>query len=95
LLVKVKVYYYEVFGKGLIELNLDDCATVRDALNELNNRFGLRFKEKTGIDLKVAFKKLFNVFLNGEYLNLSSDLNRRLRDGDKLVILRPVGGGLL
>jgi len=93
MLVTVKVYYYEVFGKGLIELNLNDGATVKDALDKLNKRFGARFKEKTGKKLEEALKNIFNVFLNGKYLDIPSDLGHKLKDGDKLLILRPIGGG--
>lgn len=94
MLVTVKIYYYEVFGKGLIELNLNEGATVRDVLDELNEKFGDKFKEKTGRDLKEAFKSLFNLFLNGRRLDPSSDLGCKLKDGDKIVILRPVSGGM-
>lgn len=91
--VTVKVYYYEVFGKGLIELNMSDHATIKDLLNLLDQKFGLKFREKTGISLKEALKRRFNLFLNGEYLDLKSSLDRILNDGDRLTILRPVGGG--
>ena len=92
MIVTVKVYYYEVFEKGLIELSLDDNATVRDALNLLDQKFGLKFKKKTGISLKEALKRRFNVFLNGECFDLKC-LNYMLNDGDILTILRPVSGG--
>jgi MoaD family protein len=92
--VTVKIYYYEVFGKGSIKLNLNDCATVRDSLNELDKRFSAKLEEKTGRKLEEeALERRFNVFLNGTYLNLPYDLGRKLKDGDELVILRPVSGG--
>jgi len=61
--VTVKVYYYEVFGKGLIELNMDDHTTVKDVLNLLDQKFGLKFKEKTGMSLKEALKRRFSTWI--------------------------------
>lgn len=93
MLVAIKIFYYEVFGKGSIKFNLDNEAVVKDALNELDILYGARFKEKTGIDFKEALKKPFHVFLNGKFIDIPSDLNRKLKDNDELTILRPVGGG--
>jgi len=93
MLVTVKVYYYEVFGRGSIELNLNDGATLRDAVNELNVRFGDAFEKKTGRKLEGALESPFNVFLNGTAIRLPAEIGHKLKDGDELVILRPVGGG--
>ncbi|GAG02183.1 unnamed protein product [marine sediment metagenome] len=76
-----------------MEINLYDSATVSDALNELNKRFSATFKEKTGRKLEEALESLFNLFLNGTYLNLPSDLERKLKEKDEIIILRPVSGG--
>jgi molybdopterin converting factor small subunit len=91
--VLINIYYYTVFGKGIITLCLKDQATIKDALNELTDRFGETFELKTGRKLDDALKSPFNIFLNEKYIDLPSDLGRRLTDEDKIVILRPVSGG--
>ena len=93
MLVKIKIYYYEVFGNGSINLELDDGARLSDVLNELNRKFGEKFKKRTGRKLEEAFENLFNVFLNGTTLRLPAEIERELKEADELVILRPVSGG--
>ena len=91
--VLIKIYYYNVFGKGTIPLQLKDQATIHDALHELNRLYGDAFLEQTGLKLDDVLKTSFNWFLNDRYLNISSDLHQKLTNEDTLVILRPVSGG--
>ena len=93
ILITVKIYYYEVFRKGLIKLILEDDATVKDALNKLIQEFSVEFMKKTGRTLEKSFETLFNVFVNGKHITIPSDNGYQLEDGDTLVILRPVRGG--
>ena len=93
MLVKVKIYYFEVFQKGLLTLTLEDGATVRDALSKVITRFGEEFRKKTGATLEHSFETVFNVFLNGTHITLSSAFEFQLKDGDELILLRPVRGG--
>jgi len=91
LLVRVKVYYFEVFGGGSISLELNEGATLKDVVNVLEGRFGRLFFEKTGKRFSEVFEKYFIVFLNGLRVNFPVGMDRRLSDGDELVLVRPVG----
>lgn len=93
ILVEVKIYYFKVFRKGSISLTLHFGATVSDAFNQLNEQFGEAFEKETGKNFMETLGSYFNVFLNGKYLDLPLGLKIKLRDQDKLMILRPVGGG--
>lgn len=93
ILVTVRIYYYEVFGKGMITLNLNDGATIKDLLSQLGERFGADFEKNTGTKLERAFESFFRILLNGSRVTLQSDAERGLKDGDELVILRPISGG--
>ena len=93
ILITVKIYYYEVFQKGLLTLTLKDGVTVKDALNKLIVDFGEEFQKKTGNSLEQSFETLFNVFLNGTHITLPSAFSHQLVDGDELLLLRPVRGG--
>jgi molybdopterin converting factor small subunit len=91
--VLIKIYYYNVFGKGTIPLHLQDQATIHDALHELTRLFGDAFEVQTGQKLDEVLKTSFNWFLNDRYLNIPSDFNQKLTNEDTMVILRPVSGG--
>ena len=93
MLVKVKIYYFEVFGSGSISLELKEDATLTDVINELEHRFGKLFTEKTGRRLSEAFVDYFTIFLNGLRANFPTEIGRRLNNDNELVIVRPVSGG--
>jgi sulfur carrier protein ThiS len=92
-IINVKVYHYEVFGEGSMKLNLENNATVKDVLDILGGRFGESFEEKTGKKFEDELQNTLAVFLNGTRIFVPYDKGHRLRNGDELVILRPVGGG--
>jgi len=89
----VKIYHYEVFGKGLMQLDLDHGATLGDAIKELDRMFGVEFEKKTGNRLERALETTFILFLNGTRRYVPSDLGQELKEGDELILLRPVSGG--
>jgi hypothetical protein len=76
ILVEVKIYYFKVFGKGSISLNLDVGATVSDAFNQLNEKYGEAFEKEFGKTFLGTLGSIFNVFLNGKYLDLSLGLKK-------------------
>lgn len=94
--VELKLYstLKEITGRRLIQLDLKEESTVNDAVKKLEERFGREFKEKTGYSLRESLEKRFNMFLNGKILKLPGDYEFQLKEGDELVIVRPVGGGL-
>lgn len=93
--VRVKVYSVlkEVVGSGLVLMEIGEEGTLLDALNELSERYGAIFREKTGRSLKQALEKRFNLFVNGKVISLPGDANLKLKGNDEIVILQPVGGG--
>lgn len=91
--VEVKIYYFKVFGKGLFSLPFDAGATVSDVLHHLNEEYGEVFEKEAGKNFLEALGTYFNLFLNGKPLMFPVDLQMRLKDQDKLLILRPVSGG--
>ncbi len=91
--VAVKTFHFEVFGKGLLTLDPNDGATLRDILNEVDRRFGDKFREKTGADLQQALRSHLRIYLNGVHVSFPAESDRKLKDGDELSILRPISGG--
>ena len=76
-----------------MRLDLNDCATVGDALRELDRIFGVEFERKTGSSFQKALETTFILFLNGIRRYVPNDLEQKLKEGDELVLLRPVSGG--
>lgn len=93
MLVNVKIFYFSVFKKGSISLFFSNDVTVFDALKELNDKFGEDFEKETGKNLMESFGTYFNIFLNGNYLELPLKIRHKLKNEDQLIILRPVSGG--
>ena len=84
----------EVAGQRRISLNLKEESTVNDVVNLLEERFGIQFRQETGEALRDTLEERFNVFLNGKILKLPDNYDTRLKGGDEIVIVMPVGGGL-
>ena len=94
MIVEVKIYYYSVFGKGVLSMEFPgDEVTVQDALSRLATDYGEAFEGRSGRNLGESFGTYFNVFLNGEHIPPTEHSKTKLRDRDRLVILRPVSGG--
>lgn len=94
--MKVKIRAFanlaDLVGRGAVELELPEGATVEDALRALFDRFGkaLEFMLTDGRGRLADFVK---VFLNGRDIDFLSGLKTPLKDGDELYIFPPVGGG--
>jgi molybdopterin converting factor small subunit len=91
--VTVKIFYFKVFDKGKLELDLNEGAKVKDLLEKIHNMYNKAFVKIHGKNLIDSFGSYFNVFLNGVFLNLPSDLNKVLVNGDSFLILHSVSGG--
>lgn len=95
----VKVLFFtslrEITGKKeeIIELTSVNVATIETILEVLNNRFGKFFLEYL-YDPKTKDVRGFLQFLiNGKSIPSPNMLITKLKDGDVLAILPPVGGG--
>jgi len=72
-------------------LELADGATVRDAVAALADRFP-QIRERL-FDDQGAIRRHINALVNGGNIQFRERFETVLREGDRLSILPPVGGG--
>jgi len=91
-MAKVTVKIYAVLGKKLVndERTLD-ASDVDDAMMSLAASYGREFQEEVYDCGEV--RNYYVLLLNGAPLQRDDLKNRRLEDGDILLIFPPVSGG--
>lgn len=82
----------EITDKREENLQLPSESTVRDFLNELVKMYGDRLSSYL-FDEKGQIREYLSILLNGQALDTSKLESIKLKDGDVIVILPPIGGG--
>jgi molybdopterin synthase sulfur carrier subunit len=83
----------EIAGKGEEKLAFrTKSVTVHDVLETLAKRYGKEFREYL-YDDKNRVRTHLQLLVNGKSVSLMEELETRLRDGDQVAIVPPVGGG--
>ncbi len=78
-------------AKEAIELS-SNTATVKDVLKELVKKYGPEFRDYL-FNEKEKIRDHLQVLVNGKSVSLLEELNTRLKEGDQVAIVPPVGGG--
>ena len=94
--MKVEVKFFtslrEITGKKTEEIQIQEKTTVKDILTILSEKYGKNFREY--IYSKNGKVQGFLSFLvNGKNINAVEGFETKLRKGDTVAILPPVGGG--
>jgi MoaD family protein len=89
--VKFFASFREAVGKG--EESVEGAENVAVLLDELVRRFGEKLVEHLYQPGTRELRKTVNILVNGRGLNLPSELNTPLRDGDVVAVFPPVSGG--
>ena len=94
--MKVEVKFFtslrEITGKKTEEIQIQDIITVEMLLTLLSEKYGKRFREY--VYTKKGKVQVFLSFLvNGKNINALEGFDTKLKQGDTVVILPPVGGG--
>lgn len=82
----------DILGSGTIQVEVEEDQTLRDVLDLLVGKYetlGNRILDPTTKRLQPNVRLLFN----SKSINLPNDAKRKVKDGDVLAILPPVGGG--
>ncbi len=94
-MTRVKVKYYSVFkkitDKSQEKIKVDDNATIEDLLKKLTEVYGedffnYIFRENNKI------QPTSRISINGEIVT-STDLDNKIKDGDKVLFFTPMSGG--
>jgi len=94
--MKVEVKFFtslrEITGKKTEEIQIQDTITVEKLLTLLSEKYGKNFREyfypKNG---KV--QGFLSFLVNGKNINALEGFDTKLKQGDTVAILPPVGGG--
>ena len=92
--VKVKSFSVirDVLGAEVIEIDANQPETVGGLFEELVRRYGQPFKEKIW-DPNTGQIAPFLIKLNESLIRSTSDMDHRIKNGDEIAIIFPIGGG--
>lgn len=92
--VKVKTFSVirDVLNSDVVEIEVDNPATVGGLFNALLNQYGQPFKEKIW-DPNTGEIAPFLIRLNETIIRTTSDMDEKIKDGDEIAFIFPIGGG--
>lgn len=92
--VKVKTFSVirDVLGKDVVEIDVDNPATVSEVFRVLLRIYGEPFREKIW-DPETGEIAPFLIRLNDEMISSKHDIHQQIKEGDELAIIFPIGGG--
>lgn len=76
-------------GRAVIELTLPEGAVIEDLVNELEKRFSFEIRSRESRELDPAIK----ILVNGREITYLNGIKTKLKDGDTIAFIPPVGGG--
>ncbi len=83
---------YDLMGTMRDVLEVPDGSTVMDLIKAIDEKYGGRLSREI-LD-GGRLKDEYNILVNGRAIDYLAGLGTRLKDGDEVVFLPPVGGGL-
>jgi len=96
LTLKITVKFFttlrEITQKKEEQIEFSRSATVESLLKQLSKKHGKEFNDYVYDELGSVRGHL-HFLVNGQSVTALSDLKTRLKDGDQVAILPPVGGG--
>ena len=90
--VKFFTYLREITGKKVDQLLLQNSLTVDGLVTLLSERYGKNFREYI-YNKKGEPQEFLSFILNGSNINNQQGFETKLKNGDVIAILPPVGGG--
>ena len=95
--MKVTIKFFttlrEMTGKREDEIEVSDTfLTVKGLLNRLSEKYGPKFVDYVYEEEGKA-RSYLQFLINGKSITTLQGFETRLRDGDKVAIIPPVGGG--
>jgi len=94
--IRVKVKFFtalrEIVGKKEEQIEFSKPVTVEELLRHLSQRHGKRFKEYV-YDEKGEVHSHLHFLINGQSTTTLQGFKTKLKEGDQVAILPPVGGG--
>jgi len=82
----------EIVGKREEEFEFSRGTTVKELLKHLSESYGQAFKEYI-YNERGRVKSYLQFLINGKSITTLKGFETRLKDGDKVAIIPPIGGG--
>jgi molybdopterin synthase sulfur carrier subunit len=82
----------EITGKKVDEIQLQNVITVEELLTLLSEKHGKKFNEYI-YNKKGKVYGFLSFLVNGKNINVLQGFDTKLKQGDTIAILPPVGGG--
>jgi len=93
---KVTVKFFttlrEIIGKKEEQVEFSKAATIESLLKHLSKKYGKEFDDYIYDELGNVHGHL-HFLVNGQSITALREFKTRLKDGDQIAILPPVGGG--
>jgi molybdopterin synthase sulfur carrier subunit len=94
--MKIKVKFFtslrEITDKKVDEIQLKNAITIEELLNILSEKYSKEFREYI-YNKKGKVQDFLSFLVNGKNINVLQGFDTKLKQGDTIVILPPVGGG--
>ena len=94
--MKVEIKFFtslrEITGKKVEHLQLQNSITIDELVTLLADRYGKNFREYI-YDKKGEPQEFLSFLINGTNINNIKGFDTKLKNGDTIAILPPVGGG--
>lgn len=95
--MKVKVKFlailYDLMGVMSDIVEAPEGATVRDLIALIDGKYGGRLSKEI-LYADGGLRDEYNILVNGRAIDYLQGLRTPLKDGDEVVFMPPVGGGL-
>ncbi len=82
----------EITGKKLDKVQLGTEITVEELLTQLSKKYGKEFREYL-YNERGNVHSYLSILISGKSINVLQGLDTKLKEGDTVTILPPVGGG--
>jgi len=94
--MKVTVKFFttlrEITDKREEEIKFSNELTVGELLEQLSKKYGRRFIDYV-YDKKGNMQSYLQLLVNGRSITTSEGFKTKLKEGDRVAIIPPVGGG--